>query len=319
MKIFWSWQSDTPGEIGRYLVRDALKEAILRLSQAEEIEDAVRENLHLDQDIQGVTGSPDLVRTILDKIENSEVVVADATLVGKTEHGDGLINSNVAIELGYALHACSDARLVLVFNKHYGTYEELPFDLRHKGGAVVFDLSPTASRKDIEAVRKCLAEDFSRKLKLFAQLPSRIKEPLSLRAIVEHRLERAHPMPGGGSDDRYELSVGVENDGDQKAPDFRLELEVPTEFIDESGHRLQSRASTPGFIKYEIDDRDETVRGKTLYPTGKMPSLIVVHYAIRAQIKAQHPEDLDKQIIATVFSGNMKPHKTVRRIAELIR
>ena len=126
-------------------------------------------------------------------------------------------------------------------------------------------------------------------------------------------------MPGGGSDDRYELAVGVENDGDQKAPDFRLELEVPTEFIDEGGHRLQSRASAPGFTKYEIDDRDETVRGKTLYPTGRMPSLIVVHYAIRAQTKAQHPEDLDKQVTATVFSGDMKPRKTVRRIAELMR
>jgi hypothetical protein len=28
MKIFWSWQSDTPGKTGRYFVRDALLEAI---------------------------------------------------------------------------------------------------------------------------------------------------------------------------------------------------------------------------------------------------------------------------------------------------
>jgi hypothetical protein len=277
MKIFWSWQSDTPGEIGKYLVRGALKDAIEKLKQIEDIEDAIREKLHLDQDIQGITGSPDLARTIFDKIERAEVVVADATVVGKTEGGDWLVNSNVAIELGYALHACSDARLLLVFNRHSGAYEDLPFDLRHKGGAVVFDLGPGAPRKDIEAARKGLTDDFIRKLKPFGQLPLRIKEPLSLRAIVEHRLERAWPMPGGGSDDRYELSVGVENDGDQKASHFRLELEIPAQFIDESGHRLLGRSSTPGFIKYEIDDRDEIVRGKALYPTGRIPSLIVVH------------------------------------------
>jgi hypothetical protein len=142
MKIFWSWQSDTPGEIGRYLVRDAMSEAIKKLKQADEIEDATREALHLDQDIQGTTGSPDLVRTILGKIESSEVVVADTTIVGKTDEGDRLINSNVAIELGYALRACTDERVLLVFNKHYGKYEDLPFDLRHKGGAVVFDIQP---------------------------------------------------------------------------------------------------------------------------------------------------------------------------------
>lgn len=117
MKIFWSWQSDILGEIGRYLVRDALKDAIEELKQAEEIEGATRENLHLDQGMEGVTGSPDLARTIFDKIEKAEVVVADVTIVGTTAASDRLVNSNVAIELGYALHACTDARVVLVFNK----------------------------------------------------------------------------------------------------------------------------------------------------------------------------------------------------------
>jgi hypothetical protein len=49
LKIFWSWQSDTPGNIGRYLVRDALDDAIQKLKQASELEEAIREDLHLDQ------------------------------------------------------------------------------------------------------------------------------------------------------------------------------------------------------------------------------------------------------------------------------
>ena len=116
MKIFWSWQSDTPGQIGKYLVRDALKLAINRLKQAEDIDEPTRDDLHLDQDTQGTTGSPDLVPTIFGKIEKSEVVVADVTIVGKTAEDKCLINSNVTIELGYALRACTDARVVLVFN-----------------------------------------------------------------------------------------------------------------------------------------------------------------------------------------------------------
>jgi len=33
MKVFWSWQSDTPGKIGRHFVRDALQAAIERLKE----------------------------------------------------------------------------------------------------------------------------------------------------------------------------------------------------------------------------------------------------------------------------------------------
>ncbi len=43
MKILWSWQSDTPEQIGKYLVRDALKVAINSLKQAEDIDEPTRE------------------------------------------------------------------------------------------------------------------------------------------------------------------------------------------------------------------------------------------------------------------------------------
>jgi hypothetical protein len=174
MKIFWSWQSDTPGKTGRFLVREALRDAISDLKQAPEIEEPTsmenREALHLDHDIQGVPGSPDLARTIFDKIDQSEVVVADVTLLGQVGDTDPsaatsgthkkLINSNVAIELGYALRALSDRKILLVFNEHYGKHEDLPFDLRHKGGAIVFNLSPGSDSKLIQEQRKRLKERF---------------------------------------------------------------------------------------------------------------------------------------------------------------
>lgn len=318
MKIFWSWQSDTPGIVGRYLVRDALKEAIKTLKQDQELLESPRD-IHLDYDIKNVSGSPDLVRTILDKIEKSEIVVADVTIVGRTAADKGLINSNVAIELGYAWRACTDAKVLLVFNQHYGLYETLPFDLRHKGGAVVFELAPNAGRDDIDAQHSALTKDFVRKLRPFLQLQPRMKELLSLKPIIRHKRAGIFPLNGGGTDERFELSVSVENDGESAVTDFKLEIEIPTKFLDEGGHRLRSQNANPGFTRFEITHRDEIVRAEYFYPDTTTSSLISFHYAVTDQIKRQSPEKMQKQVTATVFSGNMKPKKISKTLAELMK
>ena len=73
MKVFWSWQSDTPGKTGRFLVRDAIAAAIQKLKQAEDIEEPTDrqrlDSLHLDQDRQGLPGSPDLAEAIFKRID----------------------------------------------------------------------------------------------------------------------------------------------------------------------------------------------------------------------------------------------------------
>src|SRR5271166_4581007 len=115
MKVFWSWQADTPGKTGRHFVRKALAEAIETLRQPKEIEEPsereTREALHLDHDRQGVSGSPDLALTILQKIDQTAVFIADVTPVStiRAQRRSGKIvrsekrvmNPNVAIELGY--------------------------------------------------------------------------------------------------------------------------------------------------------------------------------------------------------------------------
>src|SRR3974377_787033 len=115
MKVFWSWQADTPGNIGRFFIRDALNDAIDTIKTDKDIsEPNERENagtLELDADRQGVPGSPDLAATIFRKIEAAGVFVADVTLVAQTPDGKKLINSNVAIEYGHAHHALTDARI----------------------------------------------------------------------------------------------------------------------------------------------------------------------------------------------------------------
>lgn len=170
MKVFWSWQSDTPGKIGRHFVRDVLELAIDELKETPEIagpdEREIRSRLHLDQDRKGVPGSPDLARLILDKIEHSSVFIADVTPVGFVqETGKKLLNSNVAIELGYALHSLTDRAILMVLNRHYGDREDLPFDLQSKAGPLIFDLSPDAHKDQIARAAKELKAQLKDALK----------------------------------------------------------------------------------------------------------------------------------------------------------
>ena len=148
--IFWSWQSDTPKDIGRFFVRDALREAIQTLKTDEDLLEPVEREVaarleHRDSDRQGVPGSPDLAATIFEKIEAADVFLADVTLVGETPDGKKLINSNVAIEYGHAHHALTFRRVLMVQNNHYGDGDALPFDLRQKSWPLQFMLAPGAS------------------------------------------------------------------------------------------------------------------------------------------------------------------------------
>ena len=167
----WSWQSDTLGKIGRHFVRDVLGEAIGVLRQPDEIEEPSerdrRETLHLDHDRKDVPGSPDLAPTILRKIEQAAVFVADVTLVGEVTTGadageEGrpkrLINSNVAIEYGYALGKLTDEAILMVQNRHFGEREELPF---HVGGVKLRrELSDASSRSIDNLVEEFMVELF---------------------------------------------------------------------------------------------------------------------------------------------------------------
>lgn len=155
LKVFWSWQSDTPGNIGRHFVREALEVALHELNADTTVVE--REEIELDHDRKGVAGSPDLVSTILTKIRESAVFVADVTPVGKGETGRALMNPNVAIELGYALAHIGDSGLLMVLNEAYGDRESLPFDLRHKAGPIIFRLIPNSDREERRGVGRGLA------------------------------------------------------------------------------------------------------------------------------------------------------------------
>src|SRR5262245_48192955 len=161
MKVFWSWQSDTPGKTGRHFIRDALDQAVKKLKESPDIDEPstrdALDDLHIDQDRQGIPGSPDLASTILRKIDASQVFVADVTTIARSPEGKPLINPNVAIELGYALGRLGDGSLLMVMNEHYGSREGLPFDLRHRAGPLLYRLPPDAKRDEIDSARRELS------------------------------------------------------------------------------------------------------------------------------------------------------------------
>jgi hypothetical protein len=171
MKIFYSWQSDTDRRVGKDLVRDALDAAVADL----DVDEAQRPTV--DQDTAGVLGSPVIANTILEKIAIANVVVADVTLTGKTDRGKPLINSNVAIELGYALRAHGDDVLLKVMNTAFGGPEDLPFDLRHRRWPVRYNLPSGSDKAAREKVLKELAGELKHVIAAYVAANARPPEP----------------------------------------------------------------------------------------------------------------------------------------------
>jgi hypothetical protein len=107
-------------------------------------------DLVLDRDVRGVPGMAPIGDTILQKIKASTLCAMDLTIVathvGRQQRS--IPNSNVLIELGFALAARGPDSIVCIMNEHYGSPDELPFDLRHRNVSVRYKLGPFASETE---------------------------------------------------------------------------------------------------------------------------------------------------------------------------
>lgn len=122
-KIFYSWQSDLPGNKTRNLIRRCIDEAIALAEESEAIE------AERDEATTGVTGSPNIVTTLFDKIDDCDLFVADISLcfVGTQNDKKKSPNPNVMLELGYAAKKLGWNRIMCLCNVDYG--REYPFDI----------------------------------------------------------------------------------------------------------------------------------------------------------------------------------------------
>lgn len=135
--VFYSWQSDLPNSTNRSFIKTAVEKAIKQLNKSFDIES----RLSFDSDTANIPGSPDIINTILEKIDNSAVFIADVSLIN-SKHP----NSNVMFELGYAMKSLSDVRIIMIFNEAYGVTKDLPFDLGFKR-QMIYKLSQDDSNK----------------------------------------------------------------------------------------------------------------------------------------------------------------------------
>lgn len=124
--IFFSWQSDIKPV--RNKLKSALEIAAKRISK--ELEEADRPEI--DSDTQGTFGSEDIFNTILEKIDEATLFIADVTPIAVTK--TKLIpNPNVMTELGYALKTKGKrTRLFIYCTKEPVVIEKMPFDIRGK-------------------------------------------------------------------------------------------------------------------------------------------------------------------------------------------
>lgn len=134
IKIFYSWQSDLPGSQTRYLIQDSIDSVVKAMRNTVEI--------IADRDTKGEFGSPDITQTIFSKIDDSDIFIADISVINKycsiDEDGNPTSdikmapNPNVLLELGYAAQALGWENVICIINTDFGIVDDLPFDIGHR-------------------------------------------------------------------------------------------------------------------------------------------------------------------------------------------
>lgn len=147
--IFFSWQSDLPNKTNRNLIEDSIKLALKKMNQ----DSPYSLITEIDRDTKGVLGSPDIVDSILTKIDKCGLFIADISIINSSLNGKRTPNPNVLFELGYAVKCLGWDRVICVFNSDFGDVSELPFDLRNRRIL-------TYKTSNISETRKKLADIF---------------------------------------------------------------------------------------------------------------------------------------------------------------
>jgi hypothetical protein len=216
--IFFSWQSDVRAAACRTLIQDALQGAVTELAS----EGAVAVEPVIDRDTQNTPGSPDIGQTIFGKIDNATVFVADVTIVGVAGERP-TPNPNVLIELGYALKALGEPRIILVQNTALGGPEQLPFDLRQKR-VLRFTSAPESS--DRSSQRRELQRQLKDALTLV------LRDGRSPKAEIDASIGFKRLAHSTGDIHHYDLDIRVKNISRRRIDDWEVDVDFPTPLME---------------------------------------------------------------------------------------
>lgn len=177
-KIFYSWQSDLPGNKTRNFIRECIDEAI-DLAQESEAVEAER-----DEATMGTTGSPNIVTTLFSKIDNCDLFIADLSLCFTEERQNEKKspNPNVLLELGYAVKTLGWERVICLCNTDYG--DKYPFDIAHNR---ITDFSLEGKSK--KEVKSDIVKIIFINIRDLKKQPPRAKEGLATHIIGTYDFE----------------------------------------------------------------------------------------------------------------------------------
>jgi hypothetical protein len=179
--VFYSWQSDRERKACKDFIRIAADDAAAAVSAK------LNAEVRIDSDTEGVAGTPPISETILRKIDECDLFLADVTFVAATGDGKLIPNPNVMGEYGYALRAKGPHRILLAMNTAFGPPKELPFDLHHLRHPADYGLEEGAT----DSQRRSARAKFTGKLEGYLELA--VREVLAAPAASPTpRWEDAH-------------------------------------------------------------------------------------------------------------------------------
>jgi len=181
--IFFSWQDDTSPQTGRRFLREAIDTARDAVAKDSSVDEALRDELVVESDTEGIAGQPPIVETILRKIDDAAVVIADITFTGSRVDGRPTPNPNVLIEYGWAMKSLGNTRVITVMNEEYGkaTRDSLPFDLSHLRFPLRFSLPMDATPEQKKEIKNKLVGDLKLAIRTsLTTVPAPTTEPLAL-------------------------------------------------------------------------------------------------------------------------------------------
>ena len=121
--IFFSWQSDLKGN--KKIIKDSL------LAECQKQKEKNGYQLEIDEATRNLPGSPKIEDAILEKIASADIFVCDITPIASC--GRKLMpNSNVIFELGFAIHALGEKRVILLAKHGDWDVNDMPFDFNHR-------------------------------------------------------------------------------------------------------------------------------------------------------------------------------------------
>ena len=123
--IFYSWQSENK-TIKNYIT-DTLAGVVNYINDNSGKEFTVE----VDKDTAKKLGSPNIPKTIEEKIDSCDIYIADMSIVGEIKQKK-LINQNVMYETGYAIARKGDSHCILLQNSDDCIPNELPFDIAQR-------------------------------------------------------------------------------------------------------------------------------------------------------------------------------------------